>query len=85
MTIDQYVEVIADKLRAARTRESGLAILQEAESTLDKSKLSDSDKRYFWDELLSNYSTVIVVEKQDNTALNAVIAAIQAAISDKKK
>lgn len=85
MTRDEYAEIIANKLVGVDL-DDGLAIIEDAQSVLEKSNLTREQERLFWESLQERCSSIVfVMEKQDSTAINAIILAIQTAVSNKAK
>lgn len=89
MTADEYAKLIGARLRNGHNSKSQTDVqttLREADATLASSNLSSADKTEFWEDVRKAfYDGSFLVEKQDNSALHALMQSILSAIAAREQ
>lgn len=88
MTPDEYARKIASDLRSAHTSRNQAAIPQifeRADKALLDASFTTSEQRDFWGTVRSHLSGDVLLEKQANGALLALMRAIETQIAARAK
>lgn len=84
MTHDEYVRDVASKLAAAhnsKDRAGVESVFRETDATLNRSDFTHARKREFWADVQRAFlSSRLLMEKQENSALHALMQAIREAL-----
>ena len=85
MTLEEYERIIGDALVAALNNKDAVALMatfRRADQALEQSNISPADREEFWEEVRKViYSGRFFLEKQSNSALIALIQAIEKEIA----
>jgi hypothetical protein len=85
LTLEQYARIIGNRLVTAHNDKDGFALaatFEEADRELENSNISPADRKRFWEEVRGVVdSGPLLLEKQANSALLALMQAIQREIA----
>jgi hypothetical protein len=85
MTLTEYAQEVGAELRVAynaKDREAVQSLIQSADATLIRSDIAEQQKRFFWSEVQRIFlGGRIIVEKQANSSLHALMRDIEAALA----
>jgi len=89
MTPEQYAAEVIGKLRAAynsKNEAAADAAFKEADLLLSSSKITSARQKEFWSIVRAGIEKMprMLLEKQDNSALIALMQAIQKAIAERE-
>ena len=89
VTLDEYARKIAGELRRVHDSKDLAAVhpvFAEADKVLAESKISEDDQRVFWGDVRKSLlSSALLLERQSNSALMALMQAIQQEIAAREK
>jgi len=84
MTFHEYIQIISDRLEAAYNNKADIATLQTifkmADQTLKSYDIGPDKRKEFWESVHKNFSHPHqrgLIEKQENSALIALMQAIE--------